>query len=104
MAPPRWRGPNPRSTTSFKYSSRRLISTDRCVILAGDNMVSDDLGSPLVAMNSQSSTCLGSTIDDILNAIMQRLDAIERRLNTLVVEVVHLDLQGGGGKGDTATG
>ncbi|KAG8088100.1 hypothetical protein GUJ93_ZPchr0010g10039 [Zizania palustris] len=60
------------------HGMRQILSSP----MTGDNLVSEISGSS-TTMNSQSGTRSGSTIDDMLKAIMQRLDVIEEMLQPL---------------------
>jgi hypothetical protein len=64
---------------------------------AGDNLVSRGTGSASAAMSPQSGISKGSTVDDLLDAILRRLDSIEEKLQPL-----GRHLAGVGGDGDGA--
>jgi hypothetical protein len=63
---------------------------------AGDNLVSRGTGSASAAMSPQSGISKGSTIDDLLDGILRRLDSMEEKLHPLRR---HLACVGGDGDG-----
>jgi hypothetical protein len=63
----------------------------------GDNLVSKGSGFTSAVMSPQSGIGSGSTINDLLDAILRRLDSIEEKLQPL-----GRDLAGVGGAGDGA--
>ncbi|KAG8083919.1 hypothetical protein GUJ93_ZPchr0010g8019 [Zizania palustris] len=68
--------PEPRPAIDCKYQLRSKDLPNLSESSSGDNLVSDDLGSPIAAMTSTSITGSGTSIEDTLAAIMWCLEAM----------------------------
>jgi hypothetical protein len=72
-APSRQRGSGARSHHCFVINSAMFSYPSSPISLTGDNLVSRGSDSTSAVMSPQSGIGSGSTIDDMLNAILQRL-------------------------------
>jgi hypothetical protein len=78
----------------IQFSSSSVQST--LLNHAGDNLVSRGSGSASAVMSPQSGIGLGSTIDDLLDTILRRIDSMEAELQPLERHFAGVGGDGGG--------